>query len=495
MIDSIFFKIAGVFFILLAGFVAGRLAGTIALRMYVKRHRRMIREAESVKNARALIMLISILISLVLLRVEITPYIIFAFYESLPTIVSFILVVAAVIIIVNILMYIIGLFFSKTGMIEFMQEYMNESLVKVIFIVLRIILYIVFLFLGISALGFDIALLYSTMWMFVYPVFILLLAIILWGSRKLIENYITGFYIKHKGIVKEGESISMNGSNYEIVEMNDQGMIAKKGSRDFVFIPYSIILSSPLYMKNFKLFIRTLEDIKKYFVPQHPSYCGPASASMALHFFGYNISQDEIGKLAGTVRGKGTHPQRLIDAVEKLTNNEVKGAWINADKIGNLRDEIATWLMDGAIVIIDYKKKYLFPEAKTGHYSLCLAVEEDELLIVDPNSRLGGVYFANYSDVQKGMDTYSETNQGKRGYIVLAPKDTKAYRRIVEGVIYSDTGFYDRLTKTLAGKISSMITKSRKNITSVMPEPVKDMLEKREKRNKISRLWQPEKQE
>ena len=159
---------------------------------------------------------------------------------------------------------------------------------------------------------------------------------------------------------------------------------------------------------------------------------------MILKIFGYNETQSKIGDLSDTKVGSGTHPNTLIKVVQKVTNNKVKGSWVDVGHITDLKDEIRLWLSEGGLIIVDYKKKLLFPEAKSAHYSVCVAVEGDELVILDPSGKKGGVYLADAEKVYRGMDTYSELIKGKRGYIVYAPEGTTAFHRIEEGLIYAD---------------------------------------------------------
>ncbi|EHK02536.1 hypothetical protein HRED_04118, partial [Candidatus Haloredivivus sp. G17] len=154
----------------------------------------------------------------------------------------------------------------------------------------------------------------------------------------------------------------------------------------------------------------------------------------------------EIGELAGSEVGKGTMPDELINAVEDLTDEQVKAAYVEHDKIGKLSDELKTWFDNGALVIPNFAKPVLFPGSETAHYSLCVGVEGDELIIVDPSADTvsGGVYYADDSEMLQAMDEFEGR---KRGYVVMAPKETTAYWRIKNDLIYSDSSVYDELSK------------------------------------------------
>ena len=171
---------------------------------------------------------------------------------------------------------------------------------------------------------------------------------------------------------------------------------------------------------------------------------------------------------------------------------KVKGSWIDIDHITDLKDEIRLWLNEGALIIVDYKKSMLFPEAKSAHYSVCVAVEGDELVILDPSGKKGGVYLADAEKVYRGMDSYSELIKGKRGYIVFAPEGTTAYHRIEEGLIYADPSLYKDLSNQLKKELYKLTEKSEL-LETVLPLRVKNFIRKWREKDRIARLWKPEK--
>src|SRR3989338_11197641 len=181
--------------------------------------------------------------------------------------------------------------------------------------------------------------------------------------------------------------------------------------------------------------------------------------------------------------------QKLPRLLRKWDLN-LKGVWIDVSHITDLKDEIMLWLNEGALVIVDYKKNILFPEAKSAHYSVCVAVECDELVILDPSGKKGGVYLAEAEKVYRGMDTYSELIKGKRGYIVLAPEGTTAFYRIEEGLIYADPSLYRDLSNKLRAELYKFTEKSEL-LETVLPLRVKNFIRKWREKDRIARLWKP----
>ena len=137
------------------------------------------------------------------------------------------------------------------------------------------------------------------------------------------------------------------------------------------------------------------------------------------------------------------------------------------------------------------KKSMLFPESKKAHNSVCVAVEGDELVILDPSGKKGGVYLADAEKVYRGMNTYSEFLKAKRGYIILAPEGTTAYHRIEEGLIYADPSLYKDLSNKLKTKLHKL-TEKTELLETVLPLRVKNFIRKWREKDRIARLWKPE---
>ncbi|MBE0667250.1 MAG: C39 family peptidase, partial [Bacteroidales bacterium] len=402
----------------------------------------------------------TLIIALSILKINITENTLLEIYNYVPFILSIIILGVLIILIVKLIFYTIDKFISTSGIKSIIEENDQEDTLEILLLVLRYALYIVLGLLGLKSTGINIDYAVTLLKTILYPLLILGLVLLFVGLRPYIENWFLGLYLKNMNFLRVGEQVRIKEDIYTIESLKKQG-ITLKGKSDFnTFVPYKKLYEGQLQYKEIIYDLTTLEKIKDHFLAQQPSYCGPASASMILKIFGYNISQEVIEKEANSLvppqkrlDGKpipgGTRPDKLIDTVERLTDDRVKGAWISIDKINDLKLEIKTWLDNKALIIIDYKKSFLFPEAEKAHYSVCLSIKGDELLILDPSLKKGGVYFADIKKVYLGMNTYSEFLKEKRGYIVFAPKGTTAYHRIEKGLIYSDPSLYDNLSNNM----------------------------------------------
>lgn len=322
----------------------------------------------------------------------------------------------------------------------------------------------------------------------------LVAALAFYSFKDLFQNFAAGIYLKSSRMVRPGKEVKLKEESGEIRNVNLFSTSVDTKSGYTLMAPNNEIMKSPLKFKRSQSDLETLEDITSYFVAQHPSYCGPASMEMALEAFGYRHDQDEIGEKANIVteepkegESMGTEPQDLIEAAEELTNNNVKAAWIEYDKINDLGDELKAWFNDGALAVPNFYKPELFPDATTGHYVLSVGVEGDEILIMDPSTSTGGAYFVDKERLKQAMSEFDH----QRGYIVVAPKGTTAYWRIKKDLIYGDESYYDQLSKTLESRLRKILRQGRL-LRNVVSDSMENYIEEWRTEENVTRVWSPE---
>lgn len=496
--DPITLKLIISFAVILAGFGIAKLIEKIIVFFSRMKSGTSIKKPLLAKIAFNAVVSLAILLALWVLSVNIQTESFIHIYSYAPSIISAVLLFVLLTLLINLIIFIIKNFLNGSGVQNILTEYGNEYVVSVVLFVARIVLYVAGILIILEISGFDTQDFTRIIGYVVYPILIFLLILLLIGLRDVVRNIINGYYFKSKHMVRIGEYIQIDGHQVKVVESYSTGLVAQKNDGYRTFIPFTKIMEQGVAFKKVDNEFMNLNKIKDIFTAQMPSYCGPASASMILKVFGYEISQEQIGEKAKTIIPKkgepgGTKPDVLIKVVGSLTKNEVNGTWIDADHISDLKTELKSWLSEGALVIIDYKKSYLFPEALKAHYSVCLSIDGDELLILDPSSKKGGVYYVDYRRVYAGMDTYSELIGGKRGYIVFAPDGTPAYDRIKRGLVFMDAKLQDKISKNLFKRLEK-IHNSASKIEKVLPKRVKSFLEKESKSEKIARIWDPRNQ-
>lgn len=483
--------------ILLAGFIIAQIAYKGTLLSYRIRHGIVNLEKErKIRSLRTLIIVPTIIFVLIYLRAQAIGDLLSTTLTLLPDILSAVLLIILGLIVVNLIMSFIRKVLSTLGFMDYARQYGKKQIINLALLAVRLFLYLIVFESVLNLLGVYSVLLTTTIRTTIYGILIVFGVLMFFSLREYFENMFTGFQLKSMQYFKPGQRVIYQGEDAEVIKVSNTDATILTDNGYFIVLPFSQILKRDIKFEKTKAEIKTLEEIKNHFVAQTPSNCGPACLQMALSIYNYNFKQDEIAKAAGTQVGKGTHPEKLKEVVQELTQSNVRAHWISVDKITDLKTEIRTWLSDGAILMVDFKKKVIFPSMKTekAHYTLCVGIEDDDLIILDPSGKAGGVYLVDVDTMYDGMDTYSDLIQGKRGYLVLAPRGTTAYWRIKSGFVYADKDVYSSLSINLDKKLDEIMKKSL-GFTSVFPDPVNNYLKKWNERYKVGRLWQPPKKE
>ncbi|MBN2567302.1 hypothetical protein JXB02_04420 [Candidatus Woesearchaeota archaeon] len=496
MVHETIIRVLIAFGILIVGFAASRIGEGMITRQYRKRHGVRLRKVAPARLFAFIVNVISLILALSALNVTVGEDTLGRALELLPTAISAVLLLVLVIVLVGFIMHAVRLFVENSGLLRLIEEYDRTALYDLGLIAIRIILYALLGIVALSVAGVETGYVTRIISFIAYPILIFLLVALLVACQDALRNLAAGYYFRLHSLFREGELVKVDGSHLQIRKSHHLGIeleaTERKNQRDREFLPYGRILRDGAAYRSVHVELDSLEKIKAQFIAQHPSHCGPASAAMILRIFGFTVSQEEIGRRAGTIvpgrRGipGGTTPARLISVVDELTAGEVAGVWIDADRIVNLRDEAKRWLKDDALLIVDYKKSALFPKALKAHYSVCLAVEGDELLILDPSQKAGGVFYADYRRVQAGMDTYSELIGGRRGYIVLALRGSAAHKRIRDGKVHYDQYV---LGRGISRRLVRLYDLSQ--VKDVLPARLQSYLEQVDGRPKVARLWRP----
>ncbi|HDP73746.1 MAG TPA: hypothetical protein ENN46_02185 [Candidatus Woesearchaeota archaeon] len=442
--------------------------------------------------AEKLIVIVFLIIALFYLGFSSYEAVLLPFVDAVPRVITVVLLFVIGVFIINLVISLIKLFISKTGIEDYLVEEDSVHILRIALVLVKVLLYL--LLINIVAIASDFPIVREMLGMIVLPAVGFLIAVFFVGIINPARDYVGGVYLKKVYKLKPGTSIDFQDKAYEVEKVHNLHTELVSGGNRFFLVPNRILSSGIIAFGKRSREIESLEKIKENYFAQLPSHCGPASAQIVLSFFGIESDQKELGKLMKTItrtredEAAGTHPKKLISAVENFTNKEVIGCWLDYDKISNLKKEAREWLGEGALLIVDYKKKYLFPNSKRAHYSVAVGVKGDELLVVDPSSKAGGVYFSDYRDIEAGMNTHSRLIKGKRGYVVLAPKGTPAYRRIKDGLVYSDINMYQKATKALKDKLNKFT--SSVTLYETFPPFIRKHLKDFE-REQVRRVWKP----
>lgn len=486
--------------ILVAGHIGVKIITIIIRKLWMSRGDELTKKAvenryETVQHIKYALDALVIGFALLYLNTGLTATLTQNLASSLPDTLSVLLIGLLGLLGVNLLTKFGSGFLSHIGTRNYFQEIgLSKNVINLLSVAVKGFLYLIVFQVVLEQLGIGSTFITTAITASSYAVVFLAAGLIFWGFKDIFRNLAAGFYLKNSRLVRPGEKVYLDDESGEIRGVDLFSTQVETDGGYTMMTQNSKVMDANLKFKRTQSDIETLEDVKKYFVAQDPSFCGPASAEMALSIFGYRYTQEEIGELAGAEVGKGVPPEevhKLVDAVETLTDEDVKAAYVDYEKITDLADEFKVWFNDGALIIPHFAKPMLFPQADTAHYSLCVGVEGDELLMVDPSTSTvsGGVYYADSSEM---LDAMGEWEGNSRGYLVLAPEDTTAYWRISKGLIYADETFYDSINKNMELQLRRILRQGR-ILKNVLPEQLEDYLEKWKKEEKVGRVWKPEK--
>jgi hypothetical protein len=155
--------------------------------------------------------------------------------------------------------------------------------------------------------------------------------------------------------------------------------------------------------------------------------CGPASLGILLTFYGRNVDTETAGK-AVHVTEDGVDPEDLVKGAEEL------GFDVSARYNASHNDVVAALTAEKP-VIIDYQASYGpddDPNEDSGHYSVVVASDETDLLIVDcsetnpyhlriiPRDKLADIWWDTYIDQGKPNERFD------RWMMTVSPRPPRA---------------------------------------------------------------------
>ncbi|MFB6191207.1 MAG: mechanosensitive ion channel domain-containing protein [Candidatus Nanohaloarchaea archaeon] len=426
-----------------------------------------------------------VIFALLYLNTGITAQVTTEFVEFLPRLVSAALVGILGIIAIDLSTKIGAELLEALGVKRYFQEIgLSGSALEVTAGLFKAFLYLLLLQIALGQLGIGETFIDQLVTASSWAAAFLVAGLLFYGFKDLFQNFAAGIYLKNSRLVRPGEEVRLEEDTGEIRNISLFSTTVDTDTGYTLLTPNREVMDSQVKFKRTKSDIDTLEDIKKHFVAQQPSYCGPASVEMALDILGYRYDQDEIGEKAGTTE-EGTEPAELMAAVEELTEEDARAGFVEIEKITELGDELKAWFNDGAVVIPYFDKSQLFPEAEEGNYVLAVGMEGDEVLVIDPNRRMGGVYYVDQKDLYEAMDQLPDG-----GYMVIAPEGTTAHWRLKNELMYSEKTYYDELSKTLETRLRKILRQGRL-LTKAMPEPLESYMENWRSGERVTRLWNP----
>ncbi len=139
-------------------------------------------------------------------------------------------------------------------------------------------------------------------------------------------------------------------------------------------------------------------------VDQSPGMCGPAALRAVAGFYGRDVSEAEIARLAGSTEKDGTQPEALIRAAKAL------GFQAALRDCASIQD-IQSWLDHGIPVIVDWFS------VDDGHYSVVKSIEDGMVYMMDP---------------EPGRETETPVDSFERTWFDFEEGDTRKHQGLVQ---------------------------------------------------------------
>lgn len=423
-----------------------------------------------------------IIVALLYLNTGINTGIVSSFIQFVPQMISAILVVILGFLAINITTKAGADFMKTLGVHTYFREVgLSQSALRLFAGIFKGFLYLLLIQIFLTQLGIGSAFIDELVRASSWAAAFLIAGLLFYGFKDLFHNYAAGIYLKNSRVARPGEDIDIDGERAEIRNVSLFSTVMNTDSGRTVLSPNSKLMKSDLSVKRTKSDIETLEDIKNHFIAEKQELAGAASIAMALEIFGYRSEQTEIDD-----KMEDGGPESIQKVVEEISDGDVKTGFIENDKITDLGSEFKTWFNDGGLIIAEIDKRKLFSETERKQKVLCAGVEGNEILVIDPGSRKGGVYYIDREKLSEAI-----RNTDKPGYTVMAPQGTTAYWRIKNDLLYSDKSYYDELSKTLESRLTRIMRQGR-ILSESMPSSASKYIEKWRKEGDVARLWSPE---
>ncbi|MDY6766129.1 MAG: mechanosensitive ion channel [Candidatus Nanohaloarchaea archaeon] len=354
-------------------------------------------------------------------------------------------------------------------------------------VAIKLFLYFMVLEVAVIQLGVSTRIINTTITAASYGIVLLLVLLGFFGFKDLIQNYAAGIYLRGSEVLKPGKRIKLGDETGEIRETATFSTTVNTDSGYFLLAPNKNLMDREILFKRVKADVDTLEEITDYFVPEESEYRGAAVGEMALTMFGFDATQGDISE---ELDDYSPSPAALGAVLEEMADGEIRHAFVDGDKITDLGRESRVWLDNDALLLPYIDKDVLFPGSETQRYVLVVAVEGDELLVLDPETGgSGGVYYVDAAEMQEAI-----ASMGRGGYLVLAPRGTTAFWRIKNDLIYANLSLYKQLSKNLEVQLSKILRRGDA-VKQVVPDVVEDFMTRwraEDGGDTVTPMWRPD---
>ena len=173
------------------------------------------------------------------------------------------------------------------------------------------------------------------------------------------------------------------------------------------------------------------------FVKQEKMWCGPASLTMVLNYWGDPVNQSEVGSTVDPEH-MGTHSEGLISFLES------RGYVVydfNRDSLeyrSSAMDELKIWVSHDYPIVVS---QWTYFSGKSGHYRVVVGYDAQSIFVKDPNS--GSISFS----IETFLELWDKNNE--YGLIVIGDttKDSDGDQLTDSNEVIQNTDPFDTLAQ------------------------------------------------
>ncbi|AFA38772.1 Small-conductance mechanosensitive channel [Pyrobaculum oguniense TE7] len=148
---------------------------------------------------------------------------------------------------------------------------------------------------------------------FIFALFILSVGVILVGTRKILEEYLTGLFITRVMDLHVGDYVEFNKMKGYITALEDTYVVLRDPRREYVYIPYTYFLRTPFrrikapegHEVRVRLFIPHRQDLRKV-----RDIVGQVAEDYGLEKFNLDVEKIGVKGVVLVVRGVLKDPRQ-----------------------------------------------------------------------------------------------------------------------------------------------------------------------------------------
>lgn len=415
------------------------------------------------------IILIGFLIALSVIRIEFATSLWTRLVSIVPELLVFIIVFYLAYVFFSLMLDLLKSIVLSAGA-GYLKEFdISRNAVHAAFFIAKFFVVIFFASVALRFARVDLPLLDVVLVACVYASIAALVGIVFYAFKDYAANMLLSSYIS-RNVIRVGQKVRYDGKSGEVSAITSHGTIITLDTGYNAIIPNSRIVRDPVVVKRVESDLSGLDNLAREYTVTLSSDSGIAILEMVLGIFDVHKKRDDV---KDALKAKDDSPDSEIRALARaantLSNQDVKGAFVEYNQLYHFRQEMKSWLTEEALIVVHYQGK----DEKHPRYRLIVGVEGDEFITLD-TSKNGGTQVINAGALEKSLIDRSD----RKGYLVFAKRGSPAYWRITEKLFYGDVSAYQSISKSFERYLKKVLRKSRVVNTFLSPH-VKSRIERK----------------